>query len=121
MPDDILWNMSFYGMLASVILPLVMQSSRPYTLTMDSLYLLFSQDIMQMFGHWNRVVTEPFKYLAGQQMCQHYLLGSLNQVECHIVFSQTIFSLMAVIGYAIGLPADYMIYQGTTLPSLQQR
>lgn len=41
-PADILWNTAFYGMLASATLPLVMQSSRPYTLVMDSLYLLFS-------------------------------------------------------------------------------
>ena len=50
--DDILWNLSFFGMLTSVIFPVILQSSRPYTLVMDSLYLLFSQDILKVFNFW---------------------------------------------------------------------
>ncbi len=64
---------------------------------------------------------EPFKYLSGQQNCLYFQLGNWNSVECHIVFSEALSSAMAVIGYAIGLRADYLIYQGTTLPTLEQR
>ena len=43
---NLLWNVSFYSMLVSVLLPLFLQSSRPYTFVMDSLYLLFSEDVI---------------------------------------------------------------------------
>lgn len=119
--DDILWNISFYGMLISVILPVALQISRPYTFVMDSLYLLFSQDILQMFSYWGKTISEPFKYLAGEKTCQYFLLGNWNQVECHILLSQNVFSTLALIGYGISVTGDYTIYQGTTLPTLKQR
>ena len=78
--------MAFYTMLISVGLPVILQINRPYTTIMDSLYLAFSQNILNMVKYWGTSIAEPFKYLAGEKQCRYYLLGEWKDTECHILF-----------------------------------
>jgi hypothetical protein len=120
-PEDTLWNFTFYGTLVSFLLPIFAYGSRAYIILMNSTYLMFSQDFKAMFSYLGSLFTEPFRYLQGQTNCERFSMGSYSYVPCEVLAAETVSSTVGLVGYAIGIPFDFILLQATTKASLVDR
>ena len=120
-PVDTLWNFTFYGTIVSALLPIFAYGSRFYILLMNSTYLMFSQDFKAMFVYWGSLFTEPVRYLQGIEDCERFSMGYYSYTKCEVLAAEALSSGLGLVGYAVGLPFDYILLRGTSRITLEER
>ena len=120
-PQDTLWNFTFYGTLVSALLPLFSYGSRFYIFLMNSTYLMFSQDFKAMFIYWGSIFTEPIRYLQGMSNCERFSMGQYSYTDCDVLAAEALSSILGLVGYVIGLPFDFILMKGTSRATLAER
>ena len=119
--EGLLWNFTFYGTLVSFLLPIFAYGSRAYITLMNSTYLMFSQDFKAMFLYLGSLFSEPFRYLQGHTDCESFSMGSYSYIPCEVLAAETLSSTVGLVGYAIGIPFDFILLQATSKAALADR
>ncbi len=82
---------------------------------------MFSQDFKAMFVYLGSLFTEPIRYLQGNTNCERFSMGYYSYTPCEVLAAEALSSTVGLVGYAIGIPFDFIILQATSRASLADR